>query len=322
MPAFIDSSVRLLPVDLLSKGFNASKFKAAFTRRFLPRSLEYGTTLFEVKSGGSLSFQNDLKYLRLLSRIKKNYALDFISTWTTQGSFAIEGTDELEHESAVEEYLRKLAKYKLVGYVEVECGRENYRHAEFMLRTMQRLGMEYQLRAIGGDEEILLDLAKRFQPAAIYELNNMRQDLSGEMAVLPGVFVFSPGRDFLANREDTSAARQLMEHGAAIALASGYHPEKNPSQTMQMVLMLAVLRMGLTIEEAVSAATINAAYAVGQEMSLGSLEKDKWADFLVLDLPDYREISRQYGMNHVSMVFRRGARVFDRRRSAERSVSH
>jgi imidazolonepropionase len=84
---------------------------------------------------------------------------------------------------------------------------------------------------------------------------------------------------------------------------------------MQMALALAVLRLRLTPEEAIAAATINAAYATGCGDSVGSLEVGKQADLLVLDIPDYREVHRQFGINHVAMVIREGKVVVSRKNS-------
>ena len=83
---------------------------------------------------------------------------------------------------------------------------------------------------------------------------------------------------------------------------------------MQMSIALAVTRLGLTVEEAITAATVNAAMAIGCGEVTGSLEVGKQADLLVLNVPDYREIPEQFGMNHVAMVFRSGNMVINRTR--------
>jgi imidazolonepropionase len=83
---------------------------------------------------------------------------------------------------------------------------------------------------------------------------------------------------------------------------------------MQMSVALAVARLGLTVEEAISAATINSAYALGCSAFTGSLEVGKQADLLVMNVSDYREIPQQFGINHVAMVFRSGDMVINRTR--------
>jgi imidazolonepropionase len=106
----------------------------------------------------------------------------------------------------------------------------------------------------------------------------------------------------------------LAASGAAIALASGYHAARAPSFSMQMVIALATLRLGLAPEAAIIASTINAAYAVGCGHVIGSIEHGKRADILVLSVPDYREIPRRFGINHVGIAIREGNIVLNRTR--------
>ncbi len=114
--------------------------------------------------------------------------------------------------------------------------------------------------------------------------------------------------------QDTAGGsiRTLAASDAALVLSSGYNAREMPVFNMQMTIALAVLRLGLTPEQAIVAATINAAHALGLAHSVGSVEVGKRADLLVLNLPDYREIPRRFGMNHVGMVIREGRVVFNR----------
>jgi imidazolonepropionase len=106
----------------------------------------------------------------------------------------------------------------------------------------------------------------------------------------------------------------VADAGGAIALSSGYDANQAPGFSMQMAVSLAVMRGQLTVEEAITAATVNAAYAVGCGETAGTLEVGKRADILVLTIPDYREIPRQFGINHVGIVLRSGEVVLNRSR--------
>ena len=99
----------------------------------------------------------------------------------------------------------------------------------------------------------------------------------------------------------------LIESGAAVALATGYHPSFCPSVNMQMMIALACAHMDMTPAEAVAASTINAAFATGLASVAGSLETGKSADLLILDTPDYREIPYHFGVNLVQLVMKQGA---------------
>jgi imidazolonepropionase len=116
----------------------------------------------------------------------------------------------------------------------------------------------------------------------------------------------------LWHRNDTTSARAILDNGGAVAIASGYDAALSPVFNMQMVIAQAVLQMKMTTEEAITAATINAAHASGVEKRTGSLEYRKQADLLLLNLADYRELPRQFGINHVGMAIRAGSVVFNR----------
>ena len=105
-------------------------------------------------------------------------------------------------------------------------------------------------------------------------------------------------------------ARMLIDSGVAVALASGYSPTLPATFSVQPVLSLACTEMGMTPEEAISAATINAAHAMNRANLTGSLEFGKQADLVMLDVPDYREIPYHLGVNHVEMTMRKGKVVY------------
>ena len=134
------------------------------------------------------------------------------------------------------------------------------------------------------------------------------------LAHSPAIAVFSPCKELLEERENPSA-KKLAEAGGAIALASGYDSKDAPIFSMQMVVALAVLRLRLSAEQAITATTINAAHALGRGDEVGSLEAGKRADILVLNLADYREIPRRIGVNQVSMALRDGNFLINRKRA-------
>jgi len=121
-----------------------------------------------------------------------------------------------------------------------------------------------------------------------------------------------PGALFHRGIACSAAARLLIDHGAAVALASGYHPCDCPSQNMQMTIALACRTLQMTAAEAIAASTINAAHAMRREASIGSIESGKRADLLMLSVPDYRELPYHFGVNLVDLVMCRGAVLVER----------
>jgi imidazolonepropionase len=128
------------------------------------------------------------------------------------------------------------------------------------------------------------------------------------------IAVFSPNGELL-DGSGSDSVRRLAALNGALALSSGYDASITPSFNMQMVISLAVLRLRLTVEQAITAATINAAHAVGKADQIGTIECGKRADLVVLSISDYHEIPRRLGINHVAMVIRDGNIVFNRIRS-------
>jgi imidazolonepropionase len=101
-------------------------------------------------------------------------------------------------------------------------------------------------------------------------------------------------------------ARQLIDQGGAVALGTGFGPRSSSSVSMPMALALAKLRMGLTPAEALVAGTINAAHAVGRARQTGSLEPGKQADFLIADVPTFRDLAHHLGVNLINVTVKRG----------------
>jgi imidazolonepropionase len=121
-----------------------------------------------------------------------------------------------------------------------------------------------------------------------------------------------PGAVFFNDSERYPPARMLIDQGAAVALATNFNPENGPSQNMQMTIALACRSMNMSPAEAITAATLNAAYAVGQGERTGSREVGKSADLLIVRVPDYREISYHFGINLMDRVIQRGMVIAER----------
>lgn len=151
------------------------------------------------------------------------------------------------------------------------------------------------------------------QAACVFCRAELQGDDCAILAASRAIAVFSPYKDLLEERSNHSVGR-IAEMGGAIALASGYDSSDAPAFNMQMIVALAVLRMHLTVEQAITATTINAAYALRRGGEIGSIEVGKRADLIVLNLADYREIPRRMGTNHVGMVIRDGNLVVNRNR--------
>jgi imidazolonepropionase len=119
-----------------------------------------------------------------------------------------------------------------------------------------------------------------------------------------------PGPSFYQQGGGGLSARALIDGGAAVALASDFNPATSPTYNMQLIIALACARQCMTPAEAICAATINAACAIGYEDRAGSLEVGKPADLILLNAPDYREIPYHFGVNLVRTTMKRGVVIY------------
>jgi imidazolonepropionase len=118
-----------------------------------------------------------------------------------------------------------------------------------------------------------------------------------------------PGCCFHLGLQHYAPARELIDAGAIVALATDFNPGTSPTLNLQMVISLACTQMRMTPAEAITAATINAAYSLGRSGRIGSLEVGKFADLAFFDVSDYREIPYYFGVNHCALTMKRGAVV-------------
>ncbi len=120
--------------------------------------------------------------------------------------------------------------------------------------------------------------------------------------------------------EPPAPARSLIDAGAAVALGTDFDPHHSPTLSMQTAIALACIRLGMTIEEAISAATINAAHAVGSAGRIGSIEPGKLADIVVLNLADYHDLRNCLGTNVVHLTIKSGKVIYEEGEVASRPM--
>jgi imidazolonepropionase len=177
------------------------------------------------------------------------------------------------------------------------------------LEQVREAGFRIRASARNGGAAVLASLARRGLAAAV-DLRGLQSQDVACLALFNTVAVLTPGVVFHSRSDDYPPARDLIAHGAAVAIATGYSPEANPTYSMSAAIGLACRQMGLAPSEALAGATINAACALGIQHRTGSLEPGKQADILILNTPDYRAVAWALGVNLVSVVMRRGEIVY------------
>jgi imidazolonepropionase len=278
--------------------------------RRLVGCMRYGTTTIEIKSGYGLDFENELKMLRVIRRLAENSPMTVVATFLGAHSLPKSYANRREEfiELVTEKMIPAVAADGLAEYNDVfsETGVFTVEEAERILRAGQRVGLKARLHADELDDTGSAELAARIGAVSADHLTKINPRGMAKM-VEAGVFaVLLPGTSFGLPSLHFAPAREMIEAGMRVALASDFNPGSSTSESLPMMIAIACSHMKMTPAEAIAAATYNPAFVVGREREVGSLEPAKRADFVVLDCEDYREIPNRFGINPVSRVYIEG----------------
>ena len=323
MPGFVDSHTHL--VFPPSGGLDADEHSAArmvcsnthqrleaWARSHLDAMARHGTTTVEAKTGCGANESAEMKLLRVLSALKRD-PIDVVATFLLR--LPSNRSGEVARQAAVEsvftELLPKIRRRRLARFADLVWDSDGVPAEYFALylRLARGLGFACKIHAEQQSPSAAIVAAVEHLVVSIDHLDHATAAdallLRGSptmVTLLPGVTFASGGRP--------APARALIDAGAAIALATNFNPRHTPMLSMQAVAALACSRMGLNEAEAISAATINGAHALGCADRVGSLEPGKSADLLLLEVSDYREITRQFGANLVRLTMKRGKPIY------------
>lgn len=303
MPGFVDSQAHLVSgairVSGQSRGIEDLSARTLQTgaRRALEEAVRHGTTTIEVKSGVAHTRAGEMKLLRIQSRLKKS-PVGVVSTSLVR----------CEGAQIPASLLPAIKRRKLADFVELHCepGAFSGEQCRQYLASAQMLGFGVKVEAGSKSSSSAIRIAIELEGASVDGLAEASEEEILRLAQSEVVATLLPGSPFFAATERYPPARALIEAGVAVALATNYNAATSPSQSMQVAIALACVKMGMTAAEAITAATINAAHAVRRASTVGSLEIGKSADLLILSVPDYREIPYYFGVNLVELVMKSG----------------
>jgi len=301
------------------------------SRARLDRMLAHGTTTAEVKTGYGLDTENELKMLEAIHRLDAEHPVDLVPTFL--GAHAVpeeyEGRADEYVDMVVEEMLPRVrdkgsgARDKAVPsplslvtghslpFCDVFCdeGAFTLEQARRVLEAAQALGFGLKIHA---DEFKPLGGTRLAVELGAVSADHLVCTPDEEIELLAGsdtIAVALPGTPFGLGHHQYTPARRIVDSGGALALATDLNPGTCWCESMALIMALACRFMKMTPAEAIVAATINAAHAVGSGDWVGSLEVGKQADILVLDIPDYRHLCYRFGVNPVDKVVKGGGLV-------------
>jgi imidazolonepropionase len=289
---------------------NASKSALkAKVRSVLDDVAAYGTTTIEAKSGYGLTLESEIKSLEAIKTAAANWPGTVVPTLLGAHVVPKEFKDCSQNyvEIVCKEMIPAAARRKLAQFVDVFCDQGAFapEEAEQIFKAAKENGL--QVRAhMGQLSETRLAPFLKFAPASFDHMDHVHSDDIGPLANCNTVATLVPGANYFLGLKEYPDARRLIDAGVAVALATDYNPGTSPTISMPMAMSLACTQMKMSPAEALSAATINGAWALGLADRKGSIEPGKDADLAVFSVGDYREIPYWFGANRCSTTILNG----------------
>ncbi len=306
MPAFVDSQTSIVSLDRVNSEISDNgiqNLEGVSIRRLNSQAERITHSMARHGTGSIQSYvEESVGDAAAIKILRGQKFLDGRPVQIVSALFAT----SLDKDILTQVHERKLASIVELLCDAAGCAKEP---ARVYLSGARALGylIKVQGDPLGSDHAV--SLALEVKAHAVSHLYSLSASRILELAKSSVIATLLPGVHF-QNGNPYDPGRALVDAGGAIALASGSHPESNPSLNMQRIIGLATRHLGLTAEEAISAATINGAHATGLNGNCGSIEPGKNADLIILNVTDYRELSTRLGTNNVYMTILRGLETY------------
>jgi imidazolonepropionase len=273
--------------------------------------LRCGTTTVEAKSGYGLTVEDELKILRVTSRLNEETPLEIVPTFLGAHAVPREMDADEYIELVTDEMLPRIATEKLAEFCDVFCERGYFdvKQSRRILTAARELGLRLRIHADQLTNSGGAKLAAELEATTADHLEKTDEQGIAAMKSAGVQPVLLPGSVYALGSTDYPRAREMIEAGLAVVLATDFNPGSSPTPSMPMILSLACTQMKMSPAEATTAATINAAYSLSRGSKIGSLERGKLANFSIFDCEDYREIAYWFGIPRTHSVYLRGKRV-------------
>ena len=272
-----------------------------------------GTGALEIKSGYGLNFESELKMLRVIKRIKESFPIEIKATFLGAHAIPLEYKNDKQGyiDLIINVMLPEISKEGLADYIDVFCekGYFSLEDTEQILKAAERFGLipkihVNQFNAFGG-----VSLGIKYKALSVDHLEELNDEDITVLQNSSTMPVALPSCSYFLSIPYTPG-RKLISAGLPIALASDYNPGSTPSGNMNFVLSTACIKMKITPEEAINAATINGAYAMGIADNYGSITIGKKANLIITKkIPSYYYLPYAFGDNHIDQVIIKGKTI-------------
>jgi imidazolonepropionase len=276
----------------------------------LDQMLLHGATTVEAKSGYGLNLKDEIKQLRALEEAQKIHPVDIVPTFMGAHEVPKEyrGRKKAYIDLLIHKVIPEVKRRKLAEFFDVFCEEGVFSVAETrkLVNEAKRMGFKIRIHAdefspLGGAE-----LAAETDAASADHLISITEEGIRALARSETAATLLPAVSFFLMLEKRAPARNLIDAGASVALASDFNPGSSMVESMLFVLQLGVYLLKMSIEESINAVTANAAYALRKHGEVGSLEVGKKMDVLLCDVPDYSSLVYQLGINPIRHVIKNG----------------
>ncbi len=304
-------------MDILKKGggifYTVNKTRKASEKKLflegkkrLDTLLKYGTTTLEGKSGYGLTLKDELKILKVQKKLNQEHLIDIESTFL--GAHAVPkdmGAEEYV-DIVIKEMLPKVKDY--ASFCDVFCEKDVFtiNQSRRILKEGKKHGLIPKIHA----DEIVdtggAGLAADISAISADHLLRSNKKNIKKMAEKSVIGVLLPGTPFSLMMDEFADARKMIDTGVAVSLATDLNPNCYV-ENMQFMMQLGCFNMKMTPAEALCASTFNSACAIAKQDKIGSLEKGKQADILIMDCPNHLHIPYHFGINHVEKVIKKGS---------------
>ena len=275
--------------------------------------LKCGTTTVEAKSGYGLTVEDELKILRVIRRLNKETSIEFVPTFLGAHAIPREWRQSEYIDLVINEMLPRVASEKLAEFCDVFCERGYFDIAQSreILAAAKKHGLKLRIHADQLTNSGAAKLAAEFEATTADHLEKTDEQGIAALKAAEVQPVLLPGSVYALGSRDYPRAREMIDAGLAIVIATDFNPGSSPTVSMPMVLSLACTQMKMSPAEAITASTINAAYSLSRGDEIASLETGKLAAFSIFDCQDYRELAYWFGFSQAHSVYVRGERVLD-----------
>uniref|UniRef100_A0A7C4TX98 Imidazolonepropionase n=1 Tax=Caldisericum exile TaxID=693075 RepID=A0A7C4TX98_9BACT len=280
------------------------------TKKHLSYIVDWGTTTVEIKSGYGLNLEEEIKMLKIAKFLKEQTPINVKSTLLAAHIIPPEYhmRDEKYVELVIEEIIPIIAKNGLADFNDVWCekGQFTREHAKKILQQGKKMGLKPKIHADEYSDAGGAEVAAMVSAVSADHLVHPSDEGLKKMKEANVTAVLLPCTMFFLGKETYAPYEKMRDLGLNVALGTDFNPGTSFCTSMPFVITLAIMKMKMTLEEALIASTVNAAKAIEMDKEVGTIEVGKRANINILDIKHYEEIPYRLGQNYVETVISNG----------------